>query len=79
MKQAVREKCANTEFFLVRIFLYLDRKIRTRKNSVFTQFSRSEVLTEKYITARTDQINLIDKRTELISKCRHKNKYINIQ
>ena len=41
----LREKCPNTEFFLVRIFLYSDYvnlciqskywKIRTRKNSVF--------------------------------------------
>ena len=54
--QSLREKCPNTEFFLVRIFLYSDwirrftvnlriqsehRKIRTRKNFVFGHFSRS--------------------------------------
>ena len=33
-------------------------------------------LTEKYIIARTNQNNLLNKRTELISKCRHRNKYI---
>ena len=33
-------QCPNTEFFLVRIFLYSDL-IRTRKNSVFGHFSRS--------------------------------------
>ena len=53
----LREKCPNTEFFLVRTFLYSDwiqeiyevnlriqseyRKIRTRKNSVFGHFSRN--------------------------------------
>ena len=35
------EKCPNTELFLVRIFLSEYRKIRTRNNSVFGQFSRS--------------------------------------
>ena len=33
-------------------------------------------LTEKYIKARANQNNLLNKRTELISKCRHRNKYI---
>ena len=33
-------------------------------------------LTEKYIIARAGQKNLLNKRTELISKCRHRNKYI---
>ena len=42
----LREKCPNAEFFLVRIFLYYNiqfeyRKIRTRKNSVVRNFSRS--------------------------------------
>ena len=52
----LREKCPNTEFFLVSIFLYSDwilrftvnlciqskyRKIRTRKNIVFGHFSSS--------------------------------------
>ena len=50
-----REKFPNTEFFLVRIFLYSDwiysvnlriqseyRKKGTRKNSIFERFSRSE-------------------------------------
>ena len=42
----LREKCPNAEFFLVRIFLYSNiqfeyRKIRTRKNSVVRNFSRS--------------------------------------
>ena len=33
-------------------------------------------LTEKYIIARAEQKNFLNKRTELISKCRHRNKYI---
>ena len=33
-------------------------------------------LTEKYIIARANQNNLLNKRTELISKCLHRNKYI---
>ena len=40
-KEAVREKFPNTEFFLVRIFLYFDW-IRTRRNSVFGFFLRIE-------------------------------------
>ena len=31
---------------------------------------------KKYVTARVNQKNLLSKSTELISKCRHKNKYI---
>ena len=38
---ALREKCPNTEFFLVRIFPHSDW-IRIRKNSVFEHFSLSE-------------------------------------
>ena len=37
---SLREKCSNTEFFLVSIFPHSDW-IRTRKNSVFGHFSRS--------------------------------------
>ena len=33
-------------------------------------------LTEKYVIARANNKNLLNKRTELISKCRHKDKYI---
>ena len=33
-------------------------------------------LTEKYVTARADQKNLLNKRPELIAKCRHWNQYI---
>ena len=33
-------------------------------------------LTKKYIIARAKKNNLLNKRTELISKCRHRNKYI---
>ena len=55
----LHEKCPNTQFFLVCIFLYSDcteiysinlciqseyKKIRTRKNSVFGHFSRSDKL-----------------------------------
>ena len=40
VKFALREKCPNTEFFLVRIQSEY-RKIRTRNNSVFGRFSRS--------------------------------------
>ena len=49
---SLRENFPNTELLLVRIFLYSDsvnlriqsenRKIQTRKNSVFGHFSRSE-------------------------------------
>ena len=66
MKQAMREKCPKRRFFC----------------SVFScirHFSRSKVLTEKYITERTDQSNLVGKRNELISKCCHKNKCIDIK
>ena len=42
-KRILFEKCPNTEFFLVRILSECD-KIRTRKNSVFEHFSRSEFL-----------------------------------
>ena len=40
---SLREKCRNTEFFLVRIFLYSVQiqEIRSRNNSVFGHFSRS--------------------------------------
>ena len=45
---SLRERCPNTELFLVRIFQYLNlriqseyRKIRTRNNSVLGHFSRS--------------------------------------
>ena len=50
-KRGLHENCPNIEFFLVCIFLYLDwirkftsdyRKIRTRKNSGYGYFSRSE-------------------------------------
>ena len=42
--QYLREKCPNTEFFLVRIFLYSVRiqENTDKKNSVFGHFSRSE-------------------------------------
>ena len=57
MKNAVkslREKCPNTEFFLVCIFpieilhispysVRMQRKIRARKSSVFGHFSRSQM------------------------------------
>ena len=33
-------------------------------------------LTEKYIITRANQNNLLNKRTKLIWKCRHRNKYI---
>ena len=33
-------------------------------------------LTEKYIIARADQEHLLNKRTEIISKCHHRNKYL---
>ena len=32
------------------------------------------ILTEKYANARADQENLVNKRTETISKCRHRHK-----
>ena len=40
LTMALREKCPNTELFLVCIFLYYKRK-RNRNNSVFGHFSRS--------------------------------------
>ena len=33
-------------------------------------------LTEKYVIALADQEHLLNKRTEIISKCRHRNKYL---
>ena len=33
-------------------------------------------LTQKYVIARADQEHLLNKRTEIISKCRHGNKYL---
>ena len=33
-------------------------------------------ITEKYIIARVNEKNLLNKRTEIISKCWHKNKFI---
>ena len=33
-------------------------------------------LTEKYVIAKTNHKNLLNKRTEIISKCRYRNKYI---
>ena len=52
--ETLREKCPNTEFFLIRISLYRTeyKKIRTRKNAVFGQFSCSkniEILVFHYI------------------------------
>ena len=38
---SLREICANTELFLVRIFLYSDW-VRTRNNSIFGHFWRSD-------------------------------------
>ena len=51
--QSLHEKCSNTEFFCS-VFSRIQsecREIRTRKNSVFGQFSRSECCSEllKYI------------------------------
>ena len=42
MESSLREKCPNTEFFLVRIFLYSDwlQEIRANKKFVFGHFSR---------------------------------------
>ena len=53
----MREKCPNTEFFLVHIFLCSDwvgylriqseySKLRTRNNSVFGHFSRSALFSK---------------------------------
>ena len=33
-------------------------------------------LTEKYVMASADQEHSLSKRTEIISKCRHRNKYL---
>ena len=32
--------------------------------------------TEQYVIAHADQEHLLNKRTEVISKCRHRNKYL---
>ena len=32
--------------------------------------------TEKYVIARADQVDPLKERTEIISKCRHRNKYL---
>ena len=53
ISKVLREKYPNTEFFLVRIFLYSDwiriqseyKKIRTKKIFTFGHFSRREILT----------------------------------
>ena len=44
--ETVREKCPKTEFFLVRIFPYLNW-IWSRKSSVFGHFSRWEMFQDK--------------------------------
>ena len=66
----LREKCLNTEFFLVRIFLYLNwiqvnphtqskyRKIRARKNSQFGHFSRSACWDHGHQKSRPNNNNL---------------------
>ena len=46
LKNTLREKCPNTELFQVRIQSECG-KIRTRNNSVFGHFSRSDMF-EKY-------------------------------
>ena len=51
-KLSLREKCPNTEFFLVRIFPYSDW-IRIRKNSVFGYFSRRLYLCFIFMPAET--------------------------
>ena len=57
--RSLHEKCPNTEFFLVRIFPHSDW-IRTRKNSVFGHFSRSEIVPR---VLRLDRQTLrVDKR-----------------
>ena len=33
-------------------------------------------LTEKYVIARADQEHLLNKKTEIISKCYHRKKYL---
>ena len=49
--KSLREKCPNTEFFLVRIFLYSDliQENTDHKNSVFGNFWRSESFIEKIL------------------------------
>ena len=55
----LREKCRNTEFFLVHIFLYSVRiqKIRTRKNTVFGHFSQSAEL-EKPLKGEKSELRI---------------------
>ena len=60
----------NTEF-------YLKWSIATYASPYRCGTRRCDLcLTEKYIIARAEQKNLLNKRTELISKCGHINKYI---
>ena len=63
--ETIREKCPNTEFFLVRIFPHSDwirrftpysvrmRENTTRKNSVFEHFSRCENFIREWIVPET--------------------------
>ena len=44
----MREKCPNTELFLVRIWLEY-RKIRTRNNSIFGHFPRNDIYHEDHL------------------------------
>ena len=66
----MREKCPNTEFFLVHIQSKYG-KIQTRKNSVYGHFSISESNKEHSITkAETNPFSLdkfSDKLSELIT------------
>ena len=61
LSPAMREKCPNTDFFLVLIFLYSVRirKIRTRKDSAFGHFSRSadENDFDRFCQIYTDTLN----------------------
>ena len=69
MNHPLREKCPNTEFFLVRIFPHSNRsispiqsecrKIRTRTNSIFGHFSRSDPveISQKVIRQKSESQN----------------------
>ena len=68
--RALREKCPNTELFLVFIFLYSDwtvnlrirseyRKIRTKNNSVFGHVLRSDRETPLFLSKAFVTMNLL--------------------
>ena len=54
----LREKCPNTEFFLVHIFRAEYGKIGTRKNSLFEHISHSERFDNNLMKSNPDSSNI---------------------